>query len=379
MSRSVPFGAVGMGGGITHVAWGLQANFDVYTNPAPLEINQSLVFLVLHVGQMRGMEGGDKFFMNGMRKEIIIGTRGSDLALVQATATEGLLRAAFPDVSFCRNVIRTTGDRRTDVALADVAKAEGTFDKGVFIKELEEALADGSIDIAVHSLKDMPTVLDPRFRMVATLERAPVRDVLLMKGPGGLGALPDGAKVGTSSVRRAKQLEFLRPDIKLLDLRGNVPTRVLKLAENQDYDAILLAEAGLVRLGYLPEEAPEGEETVKHFPNVYACRLPEGEFYPAAGQGAIGLEIRDGDNESLVYATAINHAQTWTKVTAEREFLRLLDGGCHTPVGVYSYLKGEEISLFARVFPDQGGIPKIGEAMGTDPLTTALKLFTSLK
>jgi len=317
--------------------------------------------------------------MSGTRKEIIIGTRGSDLALVQATATEGLLRAAFPDTTFRRNVIKTTGDRRTDVALADVAKSEGTFDKGVFIKELEEALADGSIDIAVHSLKDMPTVLDPRFRMVATLERAPVRDVLLTKSPGGLEALGKGAKVGTSSVRRAKQIEFLRPDLELLDLRGNVPTRVLKLAETQEYDAILLAEAGLVRLGFLPEEAPEGEETVKHFPNVYACRLPEGEFYPAAGQGAIGLEIRAGDDESLVFATAISHAQTWTKVTAEREFLRLLDGGCHTPVGVYSYLDGEEISLFARVFPDEGGTPKTSQAKGNDPLATALELFTSLK
>ena len=310
---------------------------------------------------------------------MIIGTRGSDLALVQATATEGLLRAAFPDATFRRNVIKTTGDRRTDVSLADVAKAEGTFDKGVFIKELEEALADGSIDIAVHSLKDMPTVVDSRFRMVATLQRAPVRDVLLTKNPGGLDALGNGAKVGTSSVRRAKQIEFLRPDLRLLDLRGNVPTRVQKLAETQEYDAILLAEAGLVRLGFLPEHALEDEETVKNFPNVYAYRLPENEFYPAAGQGAIGLEIRDGDDEALAYTAALNHAPTWTKVTAEREFLRLLDGGCHTPVGVYSYLDGEEISLFARVFPDEGGTPKTSQAKGTDPLATALELFTSLK
>jgi len=282
-------------------------------------------------------------------------------------------------MSFRRNVINTTGDRRTDVSLAEVAKAEGTFDKGVFIKELEEALADGSIDIAVHSLKDMPTVLDPRFRLAAVLERAPVRDVLLMKKQGGIEALGMGAKVGTGSVRRAKQIEFLRPGLKLLDLRGNVPTRVMKLAEHQDYDAILLAEAGLVRLGFIPEIAPGGEETVKHFPNVYACRLPESDFYPAAGQGAIGLEIRDGDDESLVFATAINHAPTWTKVTAEREFLRMLDGGCHTPVGVYSYLDGAEISLFARLFPDEGGIPKTGQATGTDPLAVALELFNSLK
>ncbi len=317
--------------------------------------------------------------MSGTRKEIIIGTRGSDLALVQATATEGLLGAAFPGTSFRRNVIRTTGDRRTDVSLADVAKAEGTFDKGVFIKELEEALEDGSIDIAVHSLKDMPTVVEKQFAIVATLERAPVRDVLLMKSSGGLEALEQGARVGTSSVRRAKQMEFLRPDLEILDLRGNVPTRVMKLSETDEYDAILLAEAGLVRLGFLPGKAPDGEETVKHFPNVFACRLPESEFYPAAGQGAIGLEIRNGDEESLAFATAINHPPTWTKVTAEREFLRLLDGGCHTPVGVYSYLNGEEISLFARVFPDKGGTPKTGQAKGADPIATALELFNSLK
>ncbi len=138
----------------------------------------------------------------------------------------------------------------------------------------------------------------------------------------------------------------------------------MKLAETLEYDAILLAEAGLVRLGFLPEEAPEGEETVKHFPNVYAHRLPESEFYPAAGQGAIGLEIRNGDEKSLVFATAINHAPTWTKITAEREFLRLLDGGCHTPVGVYSYLDGDEISLFARVFPDEGGTPRDRASQG---------------
>lgn len=335
-------------------------------------------FLALHDAAMDGMEGADLVQTKVMRKEIIIGTRGSDLALVQANATEGLLRVAFPDTVFTRKVINTTGDRRTDVSLADVAKAEGTFDKGVFIKELEEALADGSIDIAVHSLKDMPTVVDARFAMVATLERAPVRDVLLTKAGRGLKGLKTGARVGTSSVRRAKQIEFLRPDLVLLDLRGNVPTRVKKLAETDQYDAILLAEAGLVRLGFLPETAPEGEETVKGFENVFATRLPESEFFPAAGQGAIGLEIRNGDGESLAFAQALIHPETWTKVTAEREFLRLLDGGCHTPVGVYSHLEGRQITLFARVFPEEGGTPRIGEATGTDPIKTALELFNSL-
>jgi hydroxymethylbilane synthase len=312
--------------------------------------------------------------MEANGKMITIGTRGSDLALVQATATEGLLAGKFPGTEFRRAVITTTGDRRTDVSLAEVAKAEGTFDKGVFIKELEEALADGSVHIAVHSLKDMPTVVDPRFQLAATLERAPVCDVLLTKQPGGLGALKHGARVGTSSVRRAKQIEFLRPDVEVLDLRGNVPTRIRKLAEGDQYDAILLAEAGLERLGFLSEN-----ETVSGFPGVFAHRLPESEFFPAAGQGAIGLEIRAGDSESLAYAAAICHADTWTKVTAEREFLRLLDGGCHTPVGVYSHLEGGVIRLFARVFPEEGGTPQTGEATGTDPIAVAHELFKSLK
>ena len=317
--------------------------------------------------------------MSESNKEITIGTRGSDLALVQATATERLLGEKFPQITFSRSVIKTTGDRRTDVSLANVAKAEGTFDKGVFIKELEEALADGSVDIAVHSLKDMPTVVDPRFVLAATLERAPVRDVLLTKSPGGLGALERGAKVGTSSVRRAKQIEFLRPDLEVIDLRGNVPTRVRKLAENPEYDAILLAEAGLIRLGFIPEESPGAEESVNGFPKVFCTRLPESEFYPAAGQGAIGLEIRQGDEGSKLYAQSINHRETWIKTIAEREFLRLLDGGCHTPVGVYSSLDGDEISISARLFPEAGGTPQIGEAKGIDPISTALELFNSLK
>jgi hydroxymethylbilane synthase len=317
--------------------------------------------------------------MSTSKKEIIIGTRGSDLALVQATETGRLLGELFPDITFSRKIIKTTGDRRTDVSLANVAKAEGTFDKGVFIKELEEALADGSIDIAVHSLKDIPTVMDPRFMLASTLERAPVRDVLLTKKPGGLDGLRIGARVGTSSVRRAKQIEFLRPDLELIDLRGNVPTRVRKLAENEQYDAIILAEAGLVRLDFIPEEPPGGDETIEGHPNAFCTRLPENEFYPAAGQGAIGLEIRQGDEEALSYAKSIGHSGTWLKISAEREFLRLLDGGCHTPIGVYSHLEGDKISIFARVFPDAGGKPRTGEAEGSDPITTALELFNSLK
>ena len=311
--------------------------------------------------------------------KLIVGTRGSELALVQATTTEAALAAAFPHLIIERKVIKTTGDRRTDVSLADVAKAEGTFDKGVFIKEIEEALDVGEIDIAVHSLKDLPTTLQSRYTLAATLERAPVRDVLVTLAPGGLDALPDGARVGTSSVRRAKQIEWLRPDLKVSDLRGNVPTRLRKLAEDGTYDAILLAEAGLVRLGFIPEISNgEISEPVIGIPGIHVTRLPESQFFPAAGQGAIALEVRAGDVPSQVYAQSIGHRETWLRITAEREFLRLLDGGCHTPVGVYSSISGDEITLKARVFPDEGGTPKSGEARGTDPLTLALELFNSL-
>lgn len=310
---------------------------------------------------------------------IIVGTRGSDLALVQATATEVALSAAFPDREIIRSVITTTGDRRTDVSLADVAKSEGTFDKGVFIKEIEEALEAGEIDIAVHSLKDLPTVLQPQFVLAAVLERAPVRDVLVMREPGGLEALPVGAKVGTSSVRRAKQIEWLRPDVSVIDLRGNVPTRLHKLAEGDHYDAIILAEAGLVRLDFIPlSAAGDGPETVRGIPGIFVTRLDESEFFPAAGQGAIGLEVRAGDVASRGFAEAIGHHETWQRITAEREFLRLLDGGCHTPVGVYSSISDGVIHLEARVFPDAGGTPKSGEATGTDPISIALELFNSL-
>ncbi len=311
--------------------------------------------------------------------QITVGTRGSELALVQASATEAILAAAFPDVNVERRIIQTTGDRRTDVSLAQVAKSEGTFDKGVFIKELEQALNDGSIDIAVHSLKDLPTVLDTRFALAAVLERAPVRDVLVTLAAGGFHSLASGARAGTSSVRRARQVEFLRPDLTVLDLRGNVPTRLKKLQAGDAYDAILLAEAGLVRLGFLPEiPAPEGQEQIIGMKGLFATRLDENTFFPAAGQGAIGLEVRAGDARSQVFCETIGHQDTWLRITAEREFLRLLDGGCHTPVGVFSSLTNGVLHLKARVFPEAGGLPKTGQASGTDPFETALSLFQSL-
>jgi len=304
-------------------------------------------------------------------QKTIIGTRGSDLALVQAAATERALSQAFPDLRISRQVIRTTGDRRTDVALADVAKAEGT-DKGIFTKELEEALRAGEIDIAVHSLKDVPTVVSDEFEIAGVLSRAPIRDVLVTRQAGGLDALPAGAVVGTSAVRRARQLQWLRPDLKVIDLRGNVPTRLRKVAEGA-YDAILLAEAGLVRLGHRMSRTSVVFGAELHF-----SPLPEDLFFPAAGQGAIGFEIRKGDEAAAALVAGILDAATFTRVRAEREFLRLLEGGCSTPVGVFTSLDDSVLKMDARVFPDEGGTPRVAKASGGDPIEVARELFESL-
>lgn len=304
-------------------------------------------------------------------QQTVIGTRGSDLALVQAAAVERALALAFPELRLSRQVIRTMGDRRTDVALSQVAKAEGT-DKGIFTKELEEALRAKEIDIAVHSLKDVPTVLDDDFEIAGVLTRAPVRDVLVSRMPGGLEGLPAGSVVGTSSVRRAKQLEWLRPDLRVVDLRGNVPTRLRKLADGA-CDALLLAEAGLVRLGYrMSQVALISGITLRFTP------LEENVFFPAAGQGAIGLEIRKGDAAAAALVAGIRDEASFSLVRAEREFLRLLEGGCSTPVGVYTGLEGGILSMDARVFPETGGEPTSGAAKGSDPLQVARQLFDSL-
>lgn len=309
--------------------------------------------------------------MSEETQQTVIGTRGSDLALVQAAAVERTLSLAFPDLRLHRKVIRTTGDRRTDVALKEVAKAEGT-DKGIFTKELEEALRAGEIDIAVHSLKDVPTIIDGDFEIAGVLARAPIRDVLVSRNGGGLDGLAPGSVVGTSAVRRAKQLQWLRPDLKVIDLRGNVPTRLRKLAEG-NCEAILLAEAGLTRLGYRMSLPATVAGTTLHF-----APLAEEFFYPAAGQGAIGLEIRKGDGAAAALVAGIRDPATFVRVRAEREFLRLLEGGCSTPVGVYSVYEGDLLQMDARVFPEEGGEPAKGKARGSDPLKVARQLFESL-
>nr|XP_061801948.1 porphobilinogen deaminase-like [Nerophis lumbriciformis] len=272
---------------------------------------------------------------------------------------ERALRLHFPEMEVVRQVIVTTGDRRTDVSLDQVAKAEGVWDKGVFVKELEVALHGGEVDLAVHSLKDLPSVLEDEFELGGVLERAGVRDVLVTRGEVSWDDLGEGKVVGTSSVRRAKQVQDLCAGVEVCDLRGNVPTRLRKLAESEVMDGILLAEAGMERLGYVTDGKLEIEEVT-----LRVRPLEAGKFLPAASQGAVGLEVRAGDAEVKEVLAKLNHEETMAVVTAEREFLKLLEAGCHTPVGVWSEVVGEELRMRVRVYSEDEGEVKEGEFTG---------------
>jgi hydroxymethylbilane synthase len=240
-----------------------------------------------------------------------IGSRGSQLALWQAHHIAALLRGQGHAVAI--EIIKTTGDRLQEVTFAQVGS------KGMFTKEIEEALAEGRVDLAVHSLKDLPTELPEAFWLAATPPRVDPRDVLVSVNYGNLVALPLGAKVGTSSQRRRAQLKALRPDIEAQEFRGNVDTRLRKLAEGQ-VDAILLAAAGLDRL--------EKTEWVRE-------RLDPKDFCPAAGQGSLGIETRKGDEATIAAIAFLDDAATRFAVTAERAALAALGGGCQVPIGIY--------------------------------------------
>jgi hydroxymethylbilane synthase len=240
-----------------------------------------------------------------------IGSRGSQLALWQANHIAALLRGEGHSVDI--QIIKTTGDRLQLVTFAQVGS------KGMFTKEIEEALADGSVDLAVHSLKDLPTDLPEPFTLAATPERVDPRDVFVSVNYEILAALPQGARVGTSSQRRRAQLKAVRPDIQAVEFRGNVDTRLRKLAEGQ-VDAILLAAAGLDRL--------DKTEWVRE-------RLEPQLFCPAAGQGALGIETRKNDAVTMTAVAFLNHAATRFAVTVERAALAALGGGCQVPIGIH--------------------------------------------
>jgi len=288
-------------------------------------------------------------------KKLVLGTRGSALALVQADLTELALRAAFPQLELSREVVTTSGDRGI------VADARAGL-KGAFVKEIEEALQAGRVDVAVHSLKDVPGQDVVGLMIAAVLERAPVDDLLIWRGD----AERVRARVGTSSVRRAHQLRWLRPELEPVELRGNVPTRLQKLRDGV-CEAAMLAEAGIVRLGI--DLAREG----------FFVEKPA--MYPAIGQGAVALQCRVEDAETRGRLGAINHGPTWLRIVAERELLRLLDGDCQMPVGVRTELREGVLTMEAVLFVEGEEAPRTGKAMGAEDegLGVAREVFWQLK
>jgi hydroxymethylbilane synthase len=276
---------------------------------------------------------------------IVVGTRGSRLALAQAEiAKDALLKSGAADAVDIR-IIKTVGDQRLDLALKDSGKS---FDKGLFTKELEQALLTKEIDLAVHSLKDLPTEPVEHLVIDAVLPREDPVDVLVSKIPGGLNALPNESLIATSSPRRAQQIRHRRPDIRVCDVRGNVPTRLEKLVRNQEWSAIILARAGLRRL----QLAPEQERLSFLDTSLFVTNLTG--LLPAAGQGAIALQCRANDSAVRSILRQINDPVSWDCVTAEREFLRLVGGGCSVPIGVYARVEGDTMTLAAIVFEEAG-------------------------
>jgi hydroxymethylbilane synthase len=284
-------------------------------------------------------------------KQIILGTRGSELALKQTTmVTEGLL-GAHSGLSVQREIIQTIGDKRTDLRFADFHGGEVPLaDKGIFIKELEIALAEQRVDAAVHSLKDVPSLLEEPFVIAAVLPRAPIEDVLILREPGGLMTLKAGARVGTSSVRRARQIKWLRPDLEIVEIRGNVPTRVKKVLGEAPLDAVMLAAAGLIRLGLMED----GGQAVTIDGIVLPAEvLAPLMFLPAAGQGAVAMECLKDRSEVRQVLAALNDGETGLRVAVEREFLRILEAGCQTPVGAHTWIAEGRLHMRVRVFNEQ--------------------------
>lgn len=308
--------------------------------------------------------------------DLLLGTRGSELALAQTVLTTAALREALPALRVTHQIIKTAGDLRPNLKLADFSKGtDPVVDKGIFTRELENALRAGTVHAAVHSLKDVPTVLDDGFKISVVLPRAPIEDVLISKIPGGLDALPAGGTVATSSVRRVRLLRHLRPDLRTIDIRGNVPTRLRKAADSPDFQAIILARAGLQRLGLFREILEEFGAP------LHLTVLDPEKFLPAASQGAVALETFQESPGLAAVLARINHPETFARITAERHFLALLEAGCQTPVGVHSWIAGGIINLKALVFPDHGGLPLSSEtrAPWTQPQAAAQTLFDGLR
>jgi hydroxymethylbilane synthase len=314
-------------------------------------------------------------------KPIVIATRGSALALAQASLIVEQCRKFFPRLRFELKIIKTTGDKLQKTSLI-----EGGLPKGLFTKELEVALLKNKADLAVHSLKDLPTEIPAGLVLAATPRRADVRDVLVYRDaeffanpatqksdewiPGQsslrgfkphatLKDLPAKTIVGTSSTRRKKFLHAARPDLKTVEIRGNVPTRLQKVAERDELDATILALAGLTRLNF--EIKPDGKLAGDAVPDgLLATVLDLDVMLPCVGQGAIGVEIRADDERIAKICERLNHFNTFHCVTAERAFLQAMGGGCQSPVAAYAEVIGDKIKMRAVSFVNETA--KRGEA-----------------
>lgn len=313
---------------------------------------------------------------NPTNRPITIATRGSALALTQTHLILELCRKAFPALRFDYKIIKTTGDK---LQTASMSKTDPSLPKGLFTKELEVALLNGQADLAVHSLKDLPTELPPGLILAATPKRADVRDVLIYRDakfikqradntgsqnwtPGQdalrgfkpqmkLADFPKGTTIATSSTRRAAQLRLARPDLNIVEIRGNVATRMTKVAERGELDATVLALAGISRLKFTITS--DGRLTGDAVPDGLLATVIDVEtMLPCVGQGAIGIEIRANDEHILKICEQLNHFNTFQAVTAERAFLRGMGGGCQSPVAAYAEINGDKISMRAVSFKD---------------------------
>jgi len=287
-----------------------------------------------------------------MVAKITFGTRGSELARAQTLLVEKAIRSAHPNVTVETKIIVTRGD---NAKVVDVHAGR----KGLFTAEIERALLAGEVDVAVHSAKDLPSETSPGARIAAVLPRAPVNDVLVSKYSGGLGSLPYGATVATGSVRRQRQLQWRRPDLNVVNLRGNVPTRLRKLAENE-WDGIVLARAGLQRLGFSTRQTEIGCEGRQFFLETLPCEI----FLPAGGQGIIALQIRADDQSTKAFLESVNDRETLLCLQAERQFLSRLHGDCNFPVGVQATISNGKMKLRAQMFEDESSKPREAEVSG---------------
>lgn len=306
-------------------------------------------------------------------QKIILGSRGSELARAQTAMVARALRHAWPELEIKIEIIKTRGDERSPEATEPIDPRAGR--KGLFTGEIERVLAAGGIDIAVHSAKDLPSDQTPGLEVLAVLPRAAAEDVLISKNRGGFVGLPNGCVVGTGSVRRQYQLRWRRPDLNMFEVRGNVPTRLRKLDENP-WEAIILARAGIERLGH-----GLGSRGVRVGSRTFFAEVLDKEFFlPAGGQGVIALQVRSRDSKTKKFIELVNDMPTLLCLRAEREFLRLLQGDCETPVGALATMKAGVMTIRGQVFDDGAVVPRTAcvEGAETTPELLARRLLEAI-